>query len=130
MSNNNNTKFFLCASGIFVCYFYFGILQEKVTRSQYVYEVTDENGVTKKVEERYTYALALVFMQCLVNYFFAKGMLYVWPQGEDKTPKVYCASAALTYLLAMVCSNMALQWVAYPTQVHILLLISFQMLFY
>lgn len=82
-----------------------------------MYEVVGGDGATKKVEERYTYALALVFMQCLVNYFFAKAMLYVWPQGEDKTPKVYCASAALTYLLAMVCSNMALQWVAYPTQV-------------
>jgi len=114
---SNNSKFFICAAGIFVCYFYFGILQEKVTRSQYTYEVVNEDGVTSKVEERYTYALALVFMQCLVNYFFAKAMLYVWPQGEDKTPRVYCASAALTYLLAMVCSNMALQWVAYPTQV-------------
>ncbi|KAK4879283.1 hypothetical protein RN001_007429 [Aquatica leii] len=113
----NNTKFLICAAGIFVCYFYFGILQEKITRGQYSYEAVDENGVSTKVEERYTYALALVFVQCFVNYFFAKGMLYVWPHGEDTTPKLYCASSALTYLLAMVCSNMALQWVSYPTQV-------------
>ena len=38
-------------------------------------------------------------------------------QGEDKTSSLYYASSALTYLLAMVCSNMALQWVNYPTQV-------------
>ncbi|KAF5269245.1 hypothetical protein FQR65_LT02546 [Abscondita terminalis] len=113
----NNTKFLICSAGIFLFYFYFGILQEKITRGQYSYEVVNENGVTTKVEERYTYALALVFVQCLVNYFFAKAMLYAWPQGEDATPKLYCASSALTYLLAMVCSNMALQWVSYPTQV-------------
>jgi len=41
----------------------------------------------------------------------------VMKQGEDKTSRLYYASSALTYLLAMVCSNMALQWVNYPTQV-------------
>ncbi|XP_017877039.1 solute carrier family 35 member B1 isoform X2 [Ceratina calcarata] len=38
-------------------------------------------------------------------------------QGEDTTPKLYYILSALTYLLAMVCSNMALQFVSYPTQV-------------
>ena len=37
--------------------------------------------------------------------------------GADKTSSVHYASSALTYLLAMVCSNLALQWVGYPTQV-------------
>lgn len=37
--------------------------------------------------------------------------------GVDKTKSIYYASSALTYLLAMVCSNLALQWVGYPTQV-------------
>lgn len=41
----------------------------------------------------------------------------VFKQGEDRTSTLYYASSALTYLLAMVCSNMALQWVNYPTQV-------------
>jgi solute carrier family 35 (UDP-galactose transporter), member B1 len=112
-----NTKFLTCAAGIFICYFYFGILQEKITRGQYITEVLDEKGVKTEVKERYTYALALVFVLCLVNYFFARGMLYTRPYMEDKTPVLYSASAALTYLLAMVCSNMALQWVPYPTQV-------------
>lgn len=119
-----NNKFLLCAAGIFVSYFYFGILQEKITRGKYSYEVTNKDGEKTVVNEKYTYALALVFVQCFVNYCFAKGMLYSWPQGEDKTPKYYYASSALTYLLAMVCSNMALQWVPYPTQVSIMVFAS------
>ncbi|XP_066969920.1 solute carrier family 35 member B1 isoform X2 [Macrobrachium rosenbergii] len=42
---------------------------------------------------------------------------FVLNQGEDTTQRVYYASCSLTYLLAMVSSNMALQWVNYPTQV-------------
>ncbi|XP_046816980.1 solute carrier family 35 member B1 isoform X2 [Vespa velutina] len=42
--------------------------------------------------------------------------LFVLP-GEDTTPTLYYAISSLTYLLAMVCSNMALQFVSYPTQV-------------
>lgn len=114
---SKNSKFIFCAAGIFVSYFYFGILQEKITRGKYTHEVVNEEGVKTTVTEKYTYALALVFVQCFVNYFFAKGMLYYWPHGEDKTPYYYYGSSALTYLLAMVCSNMALQWVPYPTQV-------------
>ncbi|KAB7504522.1 Solute carrier family 35 member B1-like protein [Armadillidium nasatum] len=41
----------------------------------------------------------------------------VLKQGEDSTSKTYYAACSLTYLLAMVASNMALQWVNYPTQV-------------
>lgn len=44
-------------------------------------------------------------------------MLIAMPQKEDKTNVAYYASSALTYLLAMVSSNMALRWVPYPTQV-------------
>ncbi|EFN72986.1 Solute carrier family 35 member B1 [Camponotus floridanus] len=38
-------------------------------------------------------------------------------QGEDDTSTLYYVLSALTYLLAMVCSNMALRFVSYPTQV-------------
>lgn len=47
--------------------------------------------------------------------------MFVLVQGEDTTRRLYYASCALTYLLAMVSSNMALQWVNYPTQVSRLL---------
>lgn len=44
-------------------------------------------------------------------------MLLTKPQGKDTTHvKLYICSS-LTYLLAMVSSNMALRWVPYPTQV-------------
>lgn len=39
------------------------------------------------------------------------------PEREDKTHYGYYACSSLTYLLAMVSSNMALRWVPYPTQV-------------
>ena len=104
-----NTKFIVCAVGIFVCYFYYGILQEKITRGTY------GEGEDK---EKFTCMLALVFFQCVINYIYAKIVLAtVMKQGEDTTKTFYYASSALTYLLAMVCSNMALQWVNYPTQV-------------
>lgn len=103
------TKFIISAVGIFTCYFYFGILQEKLTKGIYG---EGEN------EERFTCILALVFVQCVVNYLFAKVMLATFmKQGEDTTKTFYYASSSLTYCLAMVCSNMALQWVSYPTQV-------------
>lgn len=44
-------------------------------------------------------------------------MLTIKPHKEDTTPTKYYAVSALTYLLAMVSSNMALRWVPYPTQV-------------
>ncbi|XP_068244159.1 solute carrier family 35 member B1 [Palaemon carinicauda] len=104
---NQKLKFFLYAGGIFCLYFYYGILQESITRTKYGEE-----------KEKFTYSLALVFFQCIVNAFYAKLMLkFVLNQGEDTTQRVYYASCSLTYLLAMVSSNMALQWVNYPTQV-------------
>ncbi|XP_029167678.1 solute carrier family 35 member B1 isoform X2 [Nylanderia fulva] len=106
---NKHSKLLIYASGIFVCYFYFGMLQEKITRGQYG---------DRENREKFTYMFALVFVQCLVNYTFAKTILHtVMKQGEDTTSTLYYAVSALTYLLAMVCSNMALQFVSYPTQV-------------
>lgn len=98
---------FIFAGGIFVCYFYYGILQERITR-----------GVYGEEKEKFTCILALVFVQCIVNCLYANILLRtVMKQGENTTLTFYYWSSALTYLLAMVCSNMALQWVNYPTQV-------------
>lgn len=110
-------KFFFYAAGIFVSYFYFGIFQEKVTRGKYSYEIIEENGTISTKTEKFRYALTLVFVQCIINFIVAKVALLIWHQGEDKTRGLYYASMSLTYLLAMVSSNMALQWVSYPTQV-------------
>lgn len=67
--------------------------------------------------EPFTYTLALVFFQCVVNYFYALLMgRLVLKQGEDTTRASYYAVCSLTYLVAMVTSNKALMWVNYPTQ--------------
>uniref|UniRef100_A0A1L8DES1 Putative udp-galactose transporter related protein n=1 Tax=Nyssomyia neivai TaxID=330878 RepID=A0A1L8DES1_9DIPT len=110
---SEKTRFMIFAFGIFFCYFCFGILQEKITRGRYGDDV-NEDGTRG---ERFTFALALVGVQCIVNWCFAKGMLLVWKQKKDETHTGYYASASLTYLLAMISSNMALRWVPYPTQV-------------
>ncbi|KAF8788256.1 solute carrier family 35 member B1-like [Argiope bruennichi] len=102
----SNKKVFIYAAGIFVCYFYFGILQEKITRSTY------------GESDKFTYTSTLVFVQCVVNALFAKIMLHTFMrQGEDPTRQLYYAICGLSYLGAMVSSNMALQHVNYPTQV-------------
>lgn len=110
-------KFFLYAAGIFVSYFYFGIFQEKITRGKYTYTTVDENGTIAVTTDKFTYTITIVLVQCLLNYIVARIALTIWHQGEDKTNKLYYAGMSSTYLLAMICSNMALQWVPYPTQV-------------
>ncbi|CAD7093216.1 unnamed protein product [Hermetia illucens] len=73
-------KFLTYAVGIFLCYFYFGIIQEKITRGRYGDEVTEDG-----VGERFTFALALVWVQCFCNWIFAKVLLLLRPQKEDTT---------------------------------------------
>lgn len=112
--HSDQAKFLGIAVGIFFCYFYYGVMQEKVTRGRYG---TDENP-DGTVGERYTLALALVAVQCICNWAFAKALLtFSKPAKRDDTSTLSYASCSLTYLLAMVSSNMALQWVPYPTQV-------------
>ncbi|XP_013189474.1 solute carrier family 35 member B1 homolog [Amyelois transitella] len=98
-------KFIFYSVAIFFCYFVFALLQEKITRGKY-----GQN-------DKFTCALSLVFVQCLVNYIFAQILMLSWKHDKDTTRTIYYFSSALTYLLAMVCSIMALQWVNYPTQV-------------
>ena len=111
MAINKNTKLLICALGIFVCYFYFALLLEKITRGQYLVCGTDHM-------EKFTYTFALVHFQCLINYAFAKTIIMAtMSEGEDTTRTLYYVTSAMTYLIAMVCSTMALQFVSYPTQV-------------
>ena len=107
--SSGKVRFIACAVGIFVCYFYFGILQERITRGKYG---EGENP------ERFTCTMALVFVMCAVNYIYAVIVsAVVLKQGEDTTKSYYYAASSLTYLVAMVTSNKALIWVNYPTQV-------------
>ena len=107
-------KFGLCAAGIFVCYFYYGILQEKMCVALVVVVVMvvvvllvlvllvlviaiplplllpllSTRGVygEGEEEEKFTYIMALVAFQCAVNYLYALVMgRTVLQQGEDST---------------------------------------------
>lgn len=102
-----NLKFILYAAGIGLSYWYFGILQEKITRTKH-----EPGG------EKFTCTMTLVLLQCILNTIFAKFMLsFIMKQGKDHTKKSYFGICSLTYLTAMVSSNMALRHVNYPTQV-------------
>ncbi|XP_016936020.3 solute carrier family 35 member B1 homolog [Drosophila suzukii] len=113
MNLPERSRFIIYAVGIFVCYFLYGIVQEKLTRGRYGEEVQTDGSVG----ERFTYALALVWVQCLCNYVFAKVLLTIKPQKEDTTDAGSYVACSLTYLLAMVSTNMAMRWVPYPTAV-------------
>ncbi|CAG4942565.1 unnamed protein product [Colias eurytheme] len=81
------------------------MLQEKITRGNY------------GNNDKFTCTLSLVLVQCIVNYIFAQILMLSWQHEKDTTRKIYYFSSAVTYLLGMVSSNMALQWINYPTQV-------------
>jgi len=100
-------KFITYAAGIGLSYWYYGILQEKITRTKH-----QPDGAM------FTCTMTLVLLQCIVNTLFAKFMLkFIFNQGVDRTNPNYYRICSLTYLTAMVSSNMALRHVNYPTQV-------------
>uniref|UniRef100_T1J0P0 Sugar phosphate transporter domain-containing protein n=1 Tax=Strigamia maritima TaxID=126957 RepID=T1J0P0_STRMM len=103
-------KVIIYAVCIFISYFCFGLLQEKITRGNYG---------DKDKSEKFQSTMALVFVQCLVNAIYAKIVMNVTTTQpvRDTTKTIYYALGAFTYLTAMVCSNAALKHVNYPTQV-------------
>lgn len=100
-------KFLIYSAGIGFSYWYYGILQERITRTKH-----EPGG------EIFTCTMTLVLLQCIFNTIFAKFMLaFIFDQGVDRTKSTYYGICSLTYLTAMVSSNMALRHVNYPTQV-------------
>ncbi|CAD6187911.1 unnamed protein product [Caenorhabditis auriculariae] len=95
--------FLICAGGILLCYFYFGVQQERIVQGKY------EGG------EKFTYIQALVFFLCVANTIFA--WIFRQRNDIDNVPTKLYASCAASYLLAMIFSNQALQYLPYPTQV-------------
>jgi len=101
-----NQKLTAYCLGIFICYFYYGVLQEKITRVPYG-------------EEKFTYQQTLVFAQCCVNVLFAYIIIKTTQtQNEvDTTPTLMYVFCTLSYMGAMLASNTALRYINYPTQV-------------
>lgn len=107
MSSHRN-KLIFCALGTFVCYFYYGILQESITKGKYV-----DGDKT----EKFKYTMTLVFIQCIINALAAYIIKSTWQKEVDQTPMNMNLFCSLSYLGAMLASNQALQHVSYPTQV-------------
>ncbi|XP_065178934.1 solute carrier family 35 member B1-like [Sycon ciliatum] len=102
---NDILKLCVCCTGVFVCYLFYGVYQERVTKGKY------EDG------EKFTYTATLVFVQCVTNSLFAAGALALNKKPTKNVPWYLFAMAAFTYVAAMMCSNMSLRFVSYPTQV-------------
>ena len=69
-------------------------------------------------QETFTFALTLVFIQCVINAVFAKILIQFFDTARvDRTQSWLYAACSVSYLGAMVSSNSALQFVNYPTQV-------------
>ncbi|XP_027761373.1 solute carrier family 35 member B1 [Empidonax traillii] len=99
----------LCCLGVFACYCCYGILQESITRGRY------GEGAH---QEKFRFALTLVFIQCVINAAFAKLLIRLVDAARvDRTRGWLYGACSLSYLGAMVSSNSALQFVSYPTQV-------------
>ncbi|XP_078280648.1 solute carrier family 35 member B1 [Rhinoraja longicauda] len=104
---SDRLRLIFCFLAVFVCYFYYGILQESITRSKY-----------GEQEESFVYAKSLVFVQCVINAIFAKLIIQLFEKpSTERTPHWLYAVCSMSYLGAMVSSNSALQYVNYPTQV-------------
>lgn len=65
----DNSRLLLYALGIFVCYFYYGVLQERITKGKYYTAESTE-------PEAFNFSLSLVLTCCFVNYLFAKVHFY------------------------------------------------------
>lgn len=105
-------KLALGVVGIYGCYGGYSIFQEKINRIPYD-------------DEWWTFTLPLLAVQCLTNSVVAFGTLVSWSRAElgangkptGSVPFTAVASSAIPYFFAMACSNAALGYVDYPTQV-------------
>eukprot|EP00741_Cyanophora_paradoxa_P001781 tig00000073_g1726.t1 len=103
-------------AGIYFSYMSYAVVQERIASARF-----GEKG------ERFHYVLFMMAIQCSINAAFA---YFCMDSSEDSPPtkgshaidRVYdsftrYAPVAFTYLAAMWCSNAALKFVSYPTQV-------------
>jgi len=108
--------------GIYFFYLYYGMLQEKINRPH-------DDG------SRFTATYFLLFVQCLFNFVVARVMVMI--DGGKSTTKdvseiatmspfsgligrhsgsVWIGLFSASYISAMLCSNLSLQYVSYPFQ--------------
>lgn len=87
------------------------LIKNRIIRSNY-FRTKSKYGDTGN--DRFTFTQALVFVQCIINALLA----YILNGSyKDEVPQKTYAFLSLSYLLAMMASNHALQFISYPTQV-------------
>ena len=99
----------VCAFGVFFFYFYYGILQEKLFRSEY----GPENN-----KQKFQFVTTALFLQCLSSCVVAlSALIFQKVPYDDIYREGQFPLLSAAYLGAMLCSNWALKYVNYPTQV-------------
>lgn len=94
----------VCFFGIFISYFIYGLLQEKITKRKF-------GG------EYFRFFLFMVLVQCIINALFARVVCSVRKLEVSLSPYNLFTMLSFTYVAAMVSSNSSLNWISYPTQV-------------
>jgi UDP-galactose transporter B1 len=103
-------RFLICFGGIFFSYLIYGILQENVYVTEY--------GPNK---ERFKFTLFAVLAQSVMGALVARLVMAVLPRSEannntgESLQSYFWSSTSQTF--ALICSNYALQFIDYPTQV-------------
>ena len=100
-------RLIFCALGIYGCYLYYGLLQENI------YRYRTEEG------EKFTFTFFLLFVQCLVNAVVGAFLVLINGRSSSEKPsKFYQMYVCIgsSYIMAMLFSNQALQYVSYPLQ--------------
>ena len=152
-SNNSSSRshgplfLMVCFVGIFVSYFVYGLLQEKmqvfcwggiIGDTLPYFALTLCSTKRKFGEEYFRFFIFMVLVQCIINAAFAQvGKLYLYVVAYQLNtlhlvavciirkweaslqPYNLFSTLAFTYVGAMVASNSALSYISYPTQVSL-----------
>eukprot|EP00736_Rhodelphis_marinus_P002408 Rmarinus@m.9328 len=92
--------------GIYVCYIYYGVVQERINTQEY-----------EPDDQLFRFPLFLVFVQCTFNCVFAFIVVLIRKPKPNRIPQSKYFMISVCYIFAMFCSNYALRFVNYPTQV-------------
>jgi UDP-galactose transporter B1 len=107
MSDGSVLMLLFCAGGIYASYITYGYLQEGV------YGWKNEAGESFK--DFSTATLTILLFQTLLSGGYA--LIATLAKGDTFVPALDFALPGFTYIGAMLCSNEALRYVNYPTQV-------------
>jgi len=99
-------KLAIAVCGIYVFYIIYGLAQERINSTRYGQD-----------QERFNFTVFLVLIQCVFNVLLASvGRQFSTPFDQTIESRVF-AKMALSYIAAMFCSNTAIFYTSYPTQV-------------